>query len=235
VSVCAANRYNFTAYQVLAGWARDAGLRMQAVMSFHQCGGNVGDACNIPLPGWVLRVAQQTPDLFYRDREGLYDPEYLSLGVDDQPLLPSGDGSGRNRTAVEAYADFMNAFALAMQNFMPSTVNQVQVGLGPAGELRYPSYISSRWQYCGIGEFQCYDAFMLQKLQEAAAAAGHAEWGHGGPNNAGQYRSSPPSSAPFFSMSGFDNYASDYGRFFLTWYSQALIEHGKVGQLERWE
>lgn len=31
--------------------------------------------------------------------------------------------------------------------------------------------------------------------------------------------------APFFT-NGNDNYASDYGRFFLTWYSNKLIQHG---------
>ena len=31
--------------------------------------------------------------------------------------------------------------------------------MGPAGELRYPSYPESNgtWRFPGIGEFQCYD------------------------------------------------------------------------------
>jgi hypothetical protein len=32
--------------------------------------------------------------------------------------------------------------------------------MGPAGELRYPSYPLSQWQWPGIGAFQCYDKFM---------------------------------------------------------------------------
>ncbi len=32
------------------------GLRIQAVMSFHACGGNVGDYAQVPLPDWVFKV-----------------------------------------------------------------------------------------------------------------------------------------------------------------------------------
>lgn len=36
---------------------------------------------------------------------------------------------------------------------------EIQVGMGPCGELRYPSYPESNgtWRFPGIGEFQCYD------------------------------------------------------------------------------
>ena len=37
-------RYNFAGYMELMEMARKAGLKVQAVMSFHQCGGNVGDS-----------------------------------------------------------------------------------------------------------------------------------------------------------------------------------------------
>ena len=60
------------------------GLKYQAVMSFHsvralnlassrhrgQCGGNVGDDCDIPLPSWVLSVGQSNPDIWYTDQQG---------------------------------------------------------------------------------------------------------------------------------------------------------------------
>jgi hypothetical protein len=56
---------------------------------------------------------------------------------------------------------------------------QVQIGLGPAGELRYPAYQESLWSFCGVGEFQCYGSYALADLANAAASAGHPEWGHG--------------------------------------------------------
>lgn len=38
-------QYNWSAYRDLIEMARKHGLKVQAVMSFHQCGGNVGDSC----------------------------------------------------------------------------------------------------------------------------------------------------------------------------------------------
>ena len=43
---------------------------MQAVMSFHAAGGNVGDTCEISLPKWVRSVGKEDPDIYYTDRAG---------------------------------------------------------------------------------------------------------------------------------------------------------------------
>ena len=50
--------------------------------------------------------------------------------------------------------------------------------MGPAGELRYPAYPEGdgRWRFPGVGEFQCYDAYMLADLWARANALGHPEW-----------------------------------------------------------
>lgn len=50
--------------------------------------------------------------------------------------------------------------------------------MGPAGELRYPAYPEGdgRWRFPGVGEFQCYDAYMLADLSERANALGRPEW-----------------------------------------------------------
>ncbi len=55
-------QYDFTAYMELFKKARKHGLKVQAVMSFHAGGGNVGDgSCDIPLPPWVLQVTLNHP------------------------------------------------------------------------------------------------------------------------------------------------------------------------------
>jgi len=38
-------QYDWSAYKELVQAAQEAGLKVQTVMSFHQCGGNVGDHC----------------------------------------------------------------------------------------------------------------------------------------------------------------------------------------------
>lgn len=42
---------------------------------------------------------------------------------------------------------------------MVYSIQEIQVGMGPAGELRYPSYPEQNgtWKFPGIGAFQCYD------------------------------------------------------------------------------
>ncbi len=129
---------------------------------------------------------------------------------------------------------------------MPWVINQVQVGLGPSGELRYPAYQNPRgWNYCGSGAFQCYDRYMLQSLQAAAVNASHPEWGKGGPNNAGGYMADPRYTG-FYQDFQQDNYASpvrndrchigcvfltlpvaQYGKFFLSWYAGQLLQHAE--------
>ena len=148
-------QYDFAAYVQLFKKARKHGLKVQAVMSFHAGGGNVGDGdTNIPLPGWVLQVGpHSTPatpgifrchehcwcqgsesvasghglcstsrslahavglpawlqagraagqageetgdEIFYTDKGGWRDHEYVSLGVDHLPVLAG-------RTPVQA-------------------------------------------------------------------------------------------------------------------------------------
>lgn len=39
--------------------------------------------------------------------------------------------------------------------FVDGIIAEIEVGLGPCGELRYPSYPTKHgWKYPGIGEFQ---------------------------------------------------------------------------------
>ena len=49
-------RYDWSGYRQLFALVRALGLKLQVVMSFHACGGNVGDNAQIPLPQWVLQV-----------------------------------------------------------------------------------------------------------------------------------------------------------------------------------
>jgi len=71
--------YNWTAYRKLVDLVSAAGLKLQTVMSFHRCGGNVGDTCDIPLPSWVLSIGAQTPAIFYTDREGRSDASFFFI------------------------------------------------------------------------------------------------------------------------------------------------------------
>ncbi|GIQ81671.1 glycoside hydrolase, family 14, partial [Kipferlia bialata] len=211
-------QYDFSAYQEIAGYARDAGLSMQCVMSFHKCGGNSGasdNTCDIPLPEWVLDVTSNDLDLFYRDQWGGHTDSYLSWAADWRPVF-------QGRTAMGMYSDFMYAFSGAMREYIQDgTLTEVQVGGGPCGELRYPSYPAGKWAFPGIGAFQAWGEHLVSDWQLYAASLGHPEW-ETPPEDVGNYNTTPPSAVPFFR----DGYKSEYGHAFLTWYSQRLIDHG---------
>eukprot|EP01129_Flabellula_baltica_P012865 TRINITY_DN5884_c0_g1_i1.p1 TRINITY_DN5884_c0_g1~~TRINITY_DN5884_c0_g1_i1.p1 ORF type:complete len:441 (-),score=67.11 TRINITY_DN5884_c0_g1_i1:21-1343(-) len=207
-------QYDWHAYAHLFNLTKKNGLKIQTVMSFHKCGGNVGDTCDIPLPYWTRNVSN-----FYTDQHGNVDEEYLSWGVDNLPYVGG-------RTAVQVYSDFMTSFKNTFSDILGSVITEIQVGLGPAGELRYPSYQLDKWQFPGIGEFQCYDRHILRDLAISAQLAGHSNWGYGGPGNAGNYNNWPDQTGFFNPNCNCENFASDYGQFFLNWYTQRLIEHG---------
>lgn len=50
----------------------------------------------------------------------------------------------------------MRSFRVEFDEFFEDgIISEIEVGLGPCGELRYPSYaVKHGWRYPGIGEFQ---------------------------------------------------------------------------------
>ncbi|KAF6160203.1 hypothetical protein GIB67_016639 [Kingdonia uniflora] len=88
---------------------------------------------------------------------------------------------------AEIYRDYMKSFRESMADFLDSgLIIDIEVGLGPVGELRYPSYPQNQgWLFPGIGEFQCYDKYLKTEFKEAATLAGHPEWEL--PDDAGEY------------------------------------------------
>ena len=217
-------KYDWAAYREVMDMIKDAGLKVQAVMSFHACGANVGDVVEIPLPDWVLEAGKKDPDLFFTDQYGYRNPECISLWADNAATLAG-------RTPLNTYKDFMISFRNTFKAELGTTLTEITVGCGPCGELRYPAYPENRfaqkasqWRFPGIGEFQCYDQRSLLSLSRAASEAGHIEWGGSGPHDTGGYNNLPFETG-FFRYDG-GSWDSEYGSFFLSWYSSELVNHG---------
>jgi len=100
--------------------------------------------------------------------------EYVSLSCDNIAVFPRAHGQEGQRTALDLYEDYMLAFSQWMQPYIEDgTLVEIQVGCGPCGELRYPSYpLSPRehspdgWTWPGIGELQCYDVGMMRDMRD---------------------------------------------------------------------
>jgi hypothetical protein len=113
-------------------------------------GGNVGDSANIPLPKWVVEEIDRAKDLAYKDKSGKQNYEYISLGCDNLPVL-------KGRTSVQCYVDYMRSFKERFKDLLGETIVEIQVGMGPVGELQYPSYPESNgtWDYLQVKVHAC--------------------------------------------------------------------------------
>merc|ERR1719210_689598 len=262
--------YVWDGYRKLFDLAKQRKWKVQIVASFHQCGGNIGDDCFIPVPSWIPR----DQSLWYKDQNQTENFEYISLWADNvkiepKPLSCPEDDAAKvdcgfagvdaggcaaggccwaessvpggpwcfnsthstlppvpcppSRTPVEMYSDWFAAFEREFSQDLGSTIVEVMVGLGPAGELRYPSYPLKYWNFCGVGEFQCFDDNALASLRSQANSNGRSEWGSPFSRElVGNYNSQPPSATRFFQSL----YQQDQGAFFLDWYFDSLKSHG---------
>lgn len=65
--------------------------------------------------------------------------------------------------------------------------------------------------------------YMRASLEASADAVGKKDWGRSGPQDAGHYNQFPEDTG-FFRRDG--TWTTEYGQFFLKWYSGKLLEHG---------
>ena len=227
------NRFDWSYYDRVLAAIESAGLHWVPIMSFHQCGGNVGDSCKIPLPAWIWdRFKDQgvsREDLQYRSERDNSSNEVVAVWQD--------------RLAVPQYQEFMNAFQSHFSDKAAIT-DEINISMGPAGELRYPSYNAHDGAVCGFptrGCFQAYSgparagfrAYVLNKYHDLAGV--NAAWKDSLGNNplTDLAQIGPPDSqdanggrAAGFTLRG-DEFRTQYGRDFIDWYNQSLVDHGR--------
>jgi len=214
-------QFNWHYYDNIFADIRAAGLKIVPIMAFHQCGGNVGDDCDIPLPAWIwqhfTKAGISATDLQYQSEFGNRSAETLSLWADQWVLAQ--------------YSEFMQAFA-ARYAALAVHISEINISMGPAGELRYPSYNShdgNRTAYPSRGGFQAYCTLavadfrraMQQKYQQVAQL--NQSW-HSNFSSFEQLL--PPADGAAFIHSG-AQFNTAYGRDFIRWYHQALLDHGQ--------
>ncbi|KAL9688863.1 hypothetical protein QQ045_033289 [Rhodiola kirilowii] len=208
--------YDWSGYLDVAEMVKKAGLKLHVSLCFH-----ASKEAKIGLPKWVSEVGDNQPDVYFTDKSGMCYKECLSLAVDDVPVL-------EGKTALQVYKQFCGSFKASFAPYLGSTITGITMGLGPNGELRYPSHHKVTPDGCvqGVGEFQCYDRNMLNHLKQHAEASGNPFWGLGGPHDAPSYNQSPDANK-FFKNNG-GSWESTYGEFFLSWYSSQLVSHGSA-------
>ncbi len=220
------NRFDWSYYDRVFKLITADGLHIAPILSFHQCGGNVNDTYTSLLPAWLWPKYDQRwyhgirlgiDGLKYRSEQGHYSPETVQGWADE---------------VVESeYRDFTRAFADHFGQRYRDDIVEINVSLGPSGELRYPSYNAHDvgTGYPTRGALQSYSSlavadFRTTMLRKYRSVAGiNATWGtaYRSPNEI-----TPPADAQTFFVSGsYRN--SAYGRDFVDWYNGSLVDHGK--------
>lgn len=214
-------QFDWAYYDAIFADIRSAGLKIVPIMAFHQCGGNVGDDCDIPLPPWIWQhyraVGIAPEDLQYVSEFGNRSVETIALWA--------------NEWVLPQYQEFMQAFAKRYAG-LASDISEINISMGPAGELRYPSYNShdgGRTAYPSRGGFQAYSAlavadFRLAMQQKYLTIEGlNLAW----QSTFSQFNQlMPPADGDVFIDSG-AAYNGAYGRDFTHWYHNVLLEHGR--------
>ncbi|CAL6026997.1 Beta-amylase [Hexamita inflata] len=202
------SQYNFDGYLQLFQLASTFGLKVIPIMSFH--GSDV-----VSIPSWALSIAK-SHGILYKDQFGNTQSSYISLSADQIALFPSN--TAYKRSPLTIYTDFMTKFAHSAFSFIEQNVIQeIQIGLGPDGELKYPSN-SENWRFPGIGAFQSFDDLFVEQLQMKADIFGlKIDYP---PLDAGDYNSRPDETE-FFKF----GFKSAEGKFFTQFYQDKLIQH----------
>jgi len=208
--------YKFGAAKELCALLKDCGLELQAVMSFHKCGGNVGDAVNYPIPEWALKPAREK-GLLYKSKAGVVSEDCLSLSADHVDIFPGPAGL---RTPLKCYHDYIAMFASELGSYVGTVISEIQIGCGPCGELRYPSYmLSNGWEFPGTGLCMAYDTGMLKMLATETKLKAP-------PDGLPEKQNGLPEDAPAFKDAE-GLFRSGDCKTFLEWQTRVLVNHGE--------
>ena len=220
--------YVWDYYDKLAKTIRDKKLKWIPILSFHQCGGNVGDECFFPLPKWIWtsHVGEtgitSANSLKYKSEYGHYADEVISVWG--------------TKTVLTDYARFFTEFQKHFADYADD-IAEINVSLGASGELRYPSFNAHdpKAGYPSRGSLQSYSDLAIASFREAvkkkykAIDALNKAWGFTlkawtdvyPPSDLGP----PDASSGFFAR---DEHFDSYGKDFFDWYQDSLLAHGEM-------
>lgn len=215
-------KFDWSYYRQIVDLLKINGLNWVPILSFHQAGGNVNDDFSQMLPLWVWGKILSTHkginsirDLQYISETEDASMEYISLWADD--------------FIIPLYEIFMEGFKKEFQDTVWMT-EEINISMGTAGELRYPSFNSHDWgEFPNRGTLQCYSSLakndFIDSMQKKYTNidALNDTWNT-------KYNSfdevSPPKNPSYFFENN-DYFNTKYGRDFIFWYNDALLKHGK--------
>ena len=226
VEGAADNRFDWAYYDRVFATITAEGLDLAPILSFHQAGGNVGDDYTSLLPSWLW---EKYADVTYRGVE--LGPTGLQHRSEQGNTSAESVQGWADRVVMDEYRDFTRAFEQQYGDVYAEEVVEVNVSLGPSGELRYPSYNQHDvgTGYPTRGALQAYSPLAVRDLQVqtlrryGSLEAVNRAWG----TDLGSVEEiGPPEDADAF-FAGHAYLDTQYGRDFVDWYNGSLVDHGE--------
>lgn len=227
------------------------GMDIVPTMSFHKCGGGVGDGTGggcggpaathpaIPVPAWVWDDVPYCVSGFCPNIPAdKYVSEYGNIS--EEAITPWGSyhNSFRYSNMEEFMRKFSDRYSTAPRNYT-SDIQEIAISTGPSGELRYPSYaphdhgsgFGNPSVYPGRGVFQCYSSnakssFRGWVYNKYGSVNGvKLAWGITNPTFSYDDISPPSDHENFINTGAY--HSTTYGKDFTRWYNESLVEHGR--------
>ena len=129
------------------------GLDIIPIMSFHSFDPGENSKFRAPVPLWAWDLISKESGLGIQDlkytsedmdinKQHKYSNEYISLWADKWTLVQ--------------YSEFIREFIFVFKDYFPY-FQEINISLGPTGELRYPSYNGhDGGKYPNRGRIQCF-------------------------------------------------------------------------------
>ena len=215
---------DWSQYTEAAAHVIKKGFKFVPILSFHRCGGNVGDVCAVPLPSWVWgELARQAgggltaEDMKYKGENG-------EINEDAVPVWARRWSLPLYQTAMNSFrSEFIDQLARKLGTDRAGAlawIPEINISLGPSGELRYPSYddtsADQQRRYPSRGNFMGYSQL---------AAKDYAAWsGAKGVTNAKVPERD--ALAKLLEEAAQGRVSEEAARLF-AWYHESLTEHGR--------
>ena len=227
------NVFDWSYYRQLFTTIIEYGFKIVPIMSFHQCGGNIGDTVYQPFPAWLWKKMAAAANV-----TDISDLKYVSEYGNASIEYPS---AWAIHLALPSFKQMMSEFQSQFAD-LTAHICELNVSCGPAGELRYPSYNShdandpnhSEGNVAGYpfrGTLQCYSrpakasflAYVLTKYETVEKVA--AAWGRD-VSTLPAMIIPPADTATFFGSN--EARHTQYGRDVFDWYNETLFGVGRL-------
>jgi len=192
------DKFNFSGYRRFFEMCNERGMKIMPVLSFHAC---YDDGLTIDLPDYIIRH-----NFGYVDADKKVNKEYIPPSFDNDKL--------GNLTPIEYYEKFMKAFKNEFKDMIKEgIISGIEVGLGPCGELRYPSYCGE-WRFPNAGAIQCFDEYSLKNMKNQMIKP---------PIWATKYNESPNTIEEWKNVE-----SNEQALEFFRWYNGVLCDHADI-------